>query len=109
MKRIHVMKSLSNLAKFLGYYDNWKLIISRYQLKWSNENGIDTFNKILNDKNDFTSMLDWLKQTYQTLPEKYGNALIFNSLTGLRSSEACESIRIIESNGDKYLIKKIWF
>jgi intergrase/recombinase len=104
-KRIHVMKSLSNLAKFLGYYDKWRMIINRYQLKWSNENGINTFNKILNNKNDYSSMLNWLKQAYQTLPERYGNALLFNSLTGLRPTEACESIKIMESDIDEYLNK----
>ena len=97
------MKSLSNLAKFLGYYDKWKIIINRYQLKWSNENGIDTFNKILNGNHDFTSMLDWLKNTYKLLPERYGNVLLFNTLTGLRPAEACESIKIIESNLNEYL------
>ena len=95
------MKSLSNLAKFLGYYDKWKLIINRYQLKWSNENGIDTFNKILSEKYDYSSMLDWLKQTYKNLPTKYGNVLLFNTLTGLRPNDACESIRIIESKVDE--------
>jgi len=104
-KRMHVMKSLSNLAKFLGYYDKWKLIINRYQLKWSNKNGIDTFNKILTEKHDYSSMLDWLKQTYKNLPTKYGNVLLFNTLTGLRPNEACESIRIIESKVDEYLNK----
>lgn len=104
-KRIHVMKSLSNLAKFLGYYDKWKSIINRYQLKWSNENGIDTFNKILNGKHDYTTMLDWLKQAHNTLPERYGNVLLFNTLTGLRPNEACESIKIIESNVNEYLNK----
>ncbi|HET9805464.1 MAG TPA: integrase, partial [Nitrososphaeraceae archaeon] len=108
-KRIHVMKSLSNLGKFLGCYNKWKLIIDRYQLKWSNENGVDTFNKILNGKYDYSSMLDWLKQAYQALPERYGNALLFNSLTGLRPSEACESIKIIESDVDKYLNKDTMF
>ena len=48
-------------------------------------------------------MLIWLKKAYQTLPERYGNALLFNSLTGLRPTEACESIKIIESDEDEYL------
>jgi intergrase/recombinase len=104
-KRIHIMKSLSNLAKFSGCYDKWKIIIDRYQLKWSNENGVDTFNKILNGKHDYSAMLNWLKQAYQTLPEKYGNALLFNSLTGLRPTEACVSIQIIESEAEEYLNK----
>ena len=80
-----------------------EIIINRYQLKWSNENGIDTFNKILNGKNDYTSMVSWLKNTYKILPERYGNVLLFNALTGLRPTETCESLKIIESNLNEYL------
>jgi len=101
-KRIHVMKSLSNLAKFLGIYDKWKSTINRYQLKWSNENGVDTFHKILNDKNDYNTMLEWVKQTYQNLPTRYGNLLLFNTLTGLRPAEACESIKMIGYGSEEY-------
>ncbi len=39
------MKSLSILSKFIGCYDNWKMIKEKYQLKWSNENSVDTFKK----------------------------------------------------------------
>jgi hypothetical protein len=42
-KRLQVMKSLSVLSKFMECYDNWKEIKDRYQLKWSNENSVDTF------------------------------------------------------------------
>ena len=45
-------------------------------------------------------MLNWLKQAYKILLERYGNALIFNSLTRLRPTEACESIKIIESEAE---------
>ena len=41
--RLQVMKSLSVLSKFMECYDNWKEIKDRYQLKWSNENSVDTF------------------------------------------------------------------
>jgi hypothetical protein len=44
-KRLQVMKSLSVLSKFMGCYNNWKMIKERYQLKWSNENSVDTFKK----------------------------------------------------------------
>lgn len=50
-------------------------------------------------------MLNWLRCAYENLPIRYGNALLFNSLNGLRPSEACESLRIIESNVDEYLNK----
>ncbi|MDN5867150.1 MAG: hypothetical protein L0H55_07105 [Candidatus Nitrosocosmicus sp.] len=30
------MKALATLSKFLGCYDVWKVIIEKYQLRWSN-------------------------------------------------------------------------
>jgi hypothetical protein len=42
------MKSLSVLYKFMGCYDNWKNIKDSYQLKWSNDDSVDTFKEIIN-------------------------------------------------------------
>ena len=33
-KRRMVMASLSNLAKFLGVYGQWKKMIQRFRIKW---------------------------------------------------------------------------
>jgi hypothetical protein len=41
-KRMHVMKALATLSKYLGCYDKWKDIIERYQLKWSNGDSLET-------------------------------------------------------------------
>ena len=61
-KRLQVMKSLSVLSKFMDCYDNWKDIKEQYQLKWSNENSLDTFKKIINEDNSFNNLLEWLKK-----------------------------------------------
>jgi hypothetical protein len=45
----------------MGCYNNWKMIKERYQLKWSNENSVDTFKKIINEDNSFNNLLEWLK------------------------------------------------
>ncbi len=68
-KRLQVMKSLSVLSKFMGCYDNWKIIKDRYQLKWSNENSIETFKKIINEDNSFNNLLKWLKDTSSQISE----------------------------------------
>ena len=52
------MKSLSILSKFLGCYDKWKNIKDGYQLKWSNENSLDTFKQIINEDNSFNNLLE---------------------------------------------------
>ncbi len=47
--RNHIMKSLAALSKFLGMYDKWKVIVEKFNLKWSSEfNGLDAFKKIIN-------------------------------------------------------------
>src|SRR5207248_10947796 len=46
-KRMHVMKALAALSKYAGCYDRWRNIKERYQLKWSNEDSLETFNSIM--------------------------------------------------------------
>jgi hypothetical protein len=62
-KRIHIMKALATLSKYLGCYDRWKDIRERYQLKWSAEDSLQGFHDImLNDKENYNSMIDWAKE-----------------------------------------------
>ena len=103
-KRIHAMKSLAALSKYLGCYDLWKDIIERYQLKWSNEDAVRVFHNITNTDHDFSSMVKWLKDAYSKLPKSYGNILLFNALTDLRPEESIQSIKILHNNeSDDYL------
>ena len=104
-KRLQVMKSLSVLSKFMGCYDNWKNIKDRYQLKWSNENSVDTFKKIINEDNSFNRLLEWLKKTSSQISESHKNILFYCTLTGLRPDEACQSIKLVKEKIDNYLDK----
>jgi hypothetical protein len=104
-KRLQVMKSLSVLSKFMDCYDNWKEIKDRYQLKWSNENSVDTFKKIINEGNSFNNLLEWLKNTSSEISETHRNILFYCTLTGLRDEEACQSIRLLKENIDNYFDK----
>jgi hypothetical protein len=105
-KRLQVMKSLSVLSKFIGCYDKWKDIKERYQLKWSSENSVDTFKKIINEDNSFNNLLEWLKNTTSQISERHRNILFYCTLTGLRPDEACQSIRLVKQNIDNYLDKE---
>ena len=63
-KRVHVMKALASLSKFTGCYDKWNLILKKFNLKWSDENGLDIFKSIMIDQDkSYDSMLEWIKQT----------------------------------------------
>jgi hypothetical protein len=52
-KKLQIMKSLAMLSKFTVCYDKWKDVKDRYQLKWSNDNSVETFKKIINEDNSF--------------------------------------------------------
>jgi hypothetical protein len=95
-KRIHIMKALTAFSKFTGFYNLWQEMISRYNLKWSSGNSLQVFNDIVNENTSFSTMMDWLKGLISKLPESYSNIIIFNVLTGLRPSEACISISLIQ-------------
>jgi intergrase/recombinase len=103
---LQVMKSLSVLSKFMGCYDNWKSIKDRYQLKWSNENSVDTFKKIINEDNSFNSLIEWVKNTSSQISESHRNLFFYCTLTGLRPDEACQSIRLVKQNINNYLDKE---
>jgi hypothetical protein len=51
-KRLHAMKALASLSEFLGINDEWKKIRERYQLKWSNGDSLESFEKMYNNEED---------------------------------------------------------
>jgi hypothetical protein len=109
-KMIHIMKALATLSKYLGCYDKWKNIVQRYQLKWSNEDSLKTFENIIgnnNNKESYNSMIEWLKNCRAKLPPSYANILLFNTLTGLRPDEACKSIILLQKEDGNYLRKDL--
>jgi hypothetical protein len=104
--RIHAMKALATLSKYLGCYDLWKDIVHSYQLKWSTEDSVQAFQNISNAQKDLTSMIAWVKELHSKLPKSYGNILIYDTLTGLRPQEACESVRLLKNDCNNYLTRR---
>jgi intergrase/recombinase len=107
-KRIHIMKALSSLSKFVGCYERWRNIINNYQLKWSNDNTLDIFKNIIVDQDkSYDSMFEWLKNFIHLLGinKEYKNILLFATLTGLRPSEALQSIKMIKDDIQYYINK----
>ena len=106
-KRVHVMKALAALSKYMGCYDIWRDIKESYQLKWSNEDVLEAFDDVMmNDKQNHTSMINWLKDVYSKLPSSYGNILLFNTLVGLRPNEACKAIILIQKEENNNYVRK---
>jgi intergrase/recombinase len=106
-KRIHVMKALSSMSNFLGIHDNWKKLIERHDLKWTNNQASNNvFFKIFdNSSEDINKMIGWLKAALSVLPDRYGNILLFAALTGLRPTECWESIKMIQTDYENYVDK----
>jgi hypothetical protein len=97
-RRIHTMKGLASLSRFLGCYsDTWLAIRQRYNLKWStgNEN-LAAFTRFFDDNKTLDSMLDWVRRAIKALPAHMCAVVKFNVLTGLRPSEAVESVRLLK-------------
>jgi Archaeal phage integrase len=101
------MKSLASLSKYLGCYDKWTSIRHNYQLKWSNGDSLEVFNKIFTDKQNYKSMVYWLENSIKLLPTSYAKVLIYCTLTGLRAGEAFKSIKLIQNDKQNYLNEKL--
>jgi hypothetical protein len=98
------MKALAALSKYVGCYDRWKDIIHRYQLKWSSEDTLEAFNDIMmNSEQNYSSMIEWLKNCCSKLSPAYTNILLFNTLVGLRPDEACKAIMLMHKQQDNYI------
>ncbi len=103
-KRLMIMSALASLSKFMGCYDSWESIKKRYHLKWSYNDGLSFFNAITNG-DTLDSMLKWVKDTISKLSESDANILVYCTVTGLRPTEACQSIELIHTDLDNYLNK----
>jgi Archaeal phage integrase len=102
-KRRHIMEALVCLSKYQGTYNTWKEFKEKYQLKWTSPDGLEVFQSIFDNEKNYSSMLSWLKNVIAQIPKPYGNILIYNTLTGLRPTEACQSIALIQSDLHGYL------
>lgn len=102
------MKALSSLSKYMGSYDEWKKIVQRYQLKWSDNNkSLKVFDAIFqNEGNNYSSMLKWIKDVVSNLTKDYQNIILFNTLTGLRPDEAQKAIWLIKTKESEYVDKE---
>ena len=99
-KRLHVMKALTCLSKFLGCHDTtWTTVKRKYNLKWSagGNESLNTFERYYDNENTLDSMIQWVRQMRQALPACYSNIFLFCTLTGLRTNECLEAIRLINN------------
>ena len=119
-KRIHIMKSLTSLSKYLGIYDKWKNIVSKFNLKWSaGFNGIEVFKRIIDPEKTLDSSLCSMRAALANndIPIGHRNILLYCTITGLRAAEAIESIKLVKNDNarlryisnDNHMIKHYEF
>jgi hypothetical protein len=102
-KRIHAMKALSSLARYTGNQDTWRAIRQQYGLQWSTGNEkIDAFTRFFDDSKDLDIMIGWLKEALCVLPLQYSKFFLFCTLTGMRCSEALESVKLIKKDPETF-------
>lgn len=76
-------------------------------MKWSNgDSSLEIFQNIVNNENNYESMLNWIKDTCSQISKSYANILIYCTLTGLRADEACKSLSLVKNNRNNYLNKE---
>jgi Archaeal phage integrase len=97
-KRRHTMEALTVYSKYLGCYDRWCEIRKRYSLHWTDGNdSLQALQRFFDTNLTLESMLSRIKEMMRVLDAPYGELIRFACITGLRPSEACESVRLLSS------------
>lgn len=80
-------------------YDKWVSIVKKYDSKRSERNSLNTFHEIFNSR-DFENYILWIKSFVkdEKIGIDYKILVIYCTLTGLRASEAIESINLIKGD-----------
>ena len=94
--RPHVLKSLSALSKFLGVYEEYKMLIKRYGLKWGGKSTDDIIIDRLTKVRDPDEIFNWIRQVKKLRPE-LNDFMDFMAITGMRLVETVESYNLIIS------------
>jgi len=89
-----VLASLSNLAKFLGMYEDWKRIVKAYGLKWSSGKAEDYLISRMSHTENNGSVLEWVRRVKAEVPQ-LSVFMDFIVLSGLRLREAVNSWNLI--------------
>ena len=102
-QRSHAMEALTVLSKLIGCYERWQEIRKPYTLHWTNGNeSLQALQTFFDNNLTLDSMLSMVKEMMCVLPRTMPAVIRFACLTGLRPSEACESVRLIIFTRQKY-------
>ena len=96
VNRRHVLAALSNLARFLGIYGKWRLMLMENGVSWSDgKNDAEwVFRRIYDGEiDDLDSWIEILKERANSWLWNY---VVFLGLSGLRPNEAVTALNLIK-------------
>jgi hypothetical protein len=97
--RPNVLKALSALSKFLGCYEDWKVLLKQYGLSWVGRSTDDVIIDRLTRTDNPDEVWDWVRLVKEALPFKDFMDLL--AVTGLRFTECVVSYNLsVKLNGE---------
>ena len=93
-QRPNAIKGLAALSKYLGIYEDFKLLLSNYGLKWAGKSSTDIIIDRLTKVDDSGEVFLWIRQVKAARPE-LSDLLNLMATTGMRYEEAIESYNLI--------------
>ena len=93
-KRVHVMKALAALSKFLGIYEDFRSLVKNYGFKWKGKSSDQLIIERLTKVQNPDEVFEWTKTVKRELPE-LECFMDFMTVTGLRFIEAINSYNLI--------------
>jgi hypothetical protein len=92
--RGNILKTMVNLAKFLGTYEDYKAKLKQHGIHWTNNyNSFNSFLRIVN--NNPSNLGAWYTAVQSILRPNEKLWLKFNLLSGLRKEESINSFNLI--------------
>lgn len=91
-KKNNVLKALTALSKYFGFYTIFKEKIKNYGIKWSQSSSVDSFFRIINSQN--SNILEWYNKVIKILDKDSSTYLKFALLSGMRRTEALNSFNL---------------
>ncbi len=96
--RRHVMEALTAYAKFSGCYDRWCYIRKCYSLHWTDGNeSVQSLQRFFNPELSLDKLLYKIREMLRVLPTAMTAVVRHAVLTGLRPTEAIESVKLLNS------------
>ncbi len=93
-QRPNVLKAIVCLSKYLGCYEQYKMKLKNYGIKWTNEDtAFNGFLAIFNHKHD--SLPKYIKEIQSVLCDNERLFVRFLAITGLRKNEGLNSFNMI--------------